>query len=104
MAPVEYVVRGVIAWDVHGLRVIEVLRGDRLGEMRVRRGSGVDGRQRREGRIKIRRVEGVRGLVDGCGPEIHETEGRGEGEGEMVVVTDKDETRRCLRGWAMASG
>jgi hypothetical protein len=42
---------------VHGFCVIEVLRRDRLGEMVVRRGSGVDGLERREGLIEIRGVE-----------------------------------------------
>ena len=56
---------------VHGFCVIEVLRGDRLGEMVVRRRSGVHGLERREGLIEIRGVETVRGLVGGGGPKVH---------------------------------
>lgn len=77
---------------LHGFWVIEVLRGDRLGEMGMGRGSGVDGLERREGVIEIRGVERMGGLVCCCSPEVHWKVG-GEGEEEeMVVVADKDET------------
>lgn len=75
--------------------MIEVLRGDRLAEMVVRRRSGVHGLERREGLIEIRGVETVRGLVCGGRPKVHYMEGK-EGEegreGERMVVADKDET------------
>ena len=77
---VEHVVRGVVR-HVHGFCVIEVLRGDRLGERVVRRRSGVDGGERREVVIEIRSVEGVGGLVCGCGPKVHVGGGGGGGDG-----------------------
>lgn len=57
--------------------MIEVLRRDRLGEMVVRRGSGVHGLERREGLIEIRGVESVRGLVGGGRSKVHSRDGRG---------------------------
>ena len=80
---------------VHGFCVIEVLRGDRLGDMVVRRRSGAHRLERREGLIEIRGVETVRGLVRGGSPKVHcvwERGGGEEEEEEMVDVADKDET------------
>lgn len=77
---VEQVVGGMVR-HVHGFCVIEVLRGDRLGEMVVRRRSGVHGLERREGLIEIRGVETVRGLVCGGRAKVHCMKGREGGRG-----------------------
>lgn len=73
------VIEQIVGWmvrHIHGFWVIEVLGGDRLGEV-MRRRSSVHRLQRREGMFEVRGIETVCRLVRSCRARIHVGVGRG---------------------------